>query len=265
MEQQDHDPHTLDLEERKFKFEQEKYASDNSIMRKNFATIITAIISITAVSISLVQVFKSDLSKKRELEILQVQGDKQIELQRAQKDREHSIELAKFIAANQEVINGNDNKKRELMKDVILVAYPRFAEDVFKRLEHTSTDTASKEVWKTAQTEAAKVSRDNMILTYYASAISQDVFRTTKELLKQEGYPNIEAQSQLYRESPKWFEKSCTVIYYDDGNLALATDLAAKLKTKIGCDFRIVKGTVFSEIRGQDSNRIFVHQVPCSN
>lgn len=105
--------------------------------------------------------------------------------------------------------------------------------------------------------------QQNLILTYYASTIPQEMFQATEDFLKQAGFNTVE--KQLYRDPPPWLEKSCTVIYYDDANLSLTANLADKLREKVGCSFRIAKGNVFPEIRGQELRRIFIHQVPCPN
>ncbi|GBO55931.1 hypothetical protein APA_4137 [Pseudanabaena sp. lw0831] len=272
MEEQEHKNELLKLEERKFQFEQEKYREDKSVFKKHLPTIITAIVSISAVLISYIQFLQTDLSKSKEIEILreqkekefalfQAQKAKEIELLREQKDREHSIELAKFIVANKDAIYSNNNNERKLMKDIILVAYPQFGENVFRRLEQTSSDNTSKEFWKDAKAQAYQA--NSIILNYYASNIPEDIFQQTEQMLKQQGFAIVE--SQLYGNPPQWMEKDSSVIYYDDANLSIATEIAAQLKKKLNKNFKILKGAIFSEIKGQESTRLIVHHLQSSN
>lgn len=259
MEEQEYKQRSLELEERKFEFEREKYKNDSSITKKHFATIITAIISISAVTVSYLQFIRADLSRDKELTIQREQKNKELDLLKAQKDREVGIELAKFIAANKEAIYSKNDEERELIKDVILVAYQQFAVDIFKKLAETSSGIA-KDNWEKAKNQAQDVKRRDILVTYYANAIPDDTFNNTIDLLKKQGFSVDE--SRLYRGAPpQWLEKNCSVIYYDDSNLSLAKELAEKL----GSNFRIIKGTVFNEIRGQESVRIIVHHLQCSS
>ena len=257
------------LDERKFAFEQEKYQlekdkyeRDKQLLNKHLATIITAIVSVTAVLVSIVQIYIAAGTKEKELALLNAQKDREMELSRATKDRDASIDLAKFIVANKDSIYGQD-KDRELVKNIILVAYPDFSNRVFKTLEETSPDDASKQTWKQGQEMAEKSKLSKIVLAYYASTLSNADFDATNAFLTSHGFLSVD--SKLYSNAPKWMEKQCSIIYYDDNNYDLSISLAAELKGKTGKNFRIIKGRTFPEIRGQESSRLFVHHTPISS
>ena len=111
--------------------------------------------------------------------------------------------------------------------------------------------------------QAYQAKQHVIILSYYAGSIPENIFRQTEQVLKQQGFAIVE--SQLYRDLPQWMEKDSSIIYYDDANLNIATELASQLKRTLNKNFKILKGAVFSEIKGQESTRLIVHHVQSSN
>ncbi len=110
--------------------------------------------------------------------------------------------------------------------------------------------------------EASTALKGKIILTYYASQISKNVYESTKKLLDQEGFAKIDAKP--FSVPPAYLEKDCTVIYYDENNRGTARELAAQLSTATGYRFKVLKGNVFKEIKGQEAIRLFIHHVTCS-
>jgi hypothetical protein len=60
----------FELEIAKFKFDKKKYEDDKSVFKKHLPTIITGIISITALLISYIQFRQTELSKNNESTLL---------------------------------------------------------------------------------------------------------------------------------------------------------------------------------------------------
>ncbi|MFZ6709775.1 hypothetical protein [Undibacterium sp. TC9W] len=129
----------FELERDKFEFEKKKIESENQFLKKHLITILTLIISIATTVATL-------LVTNAQVTVAQIGKDRELGMQEQQKNREHSIELAKFIAANKSSINGS-KEDRELFRSTLMAAYPDFSSRVFKNLEVAAVDNGVKKTW----------------------------------------------------------------------------------------------------------------------
>ncbi|SEM35779.1 hypothetical protein SAMN04489760_111103 [Syntrophus gentianae] len=236
----------LDLEERKYKIELLRYEDDQRFFKKNFATIITCIISVVAIIVSCVQIHISDATRDREITISQFQ-----------KDREYNLAILQFITKNLDDIFGNDVSKRDRIKNTIIAFSPEIASQYFSRFE-ASSPPDKKLFWKNSQEAAVKAS---FLISYYGYHIDKDAFDKLRKVLSAQGYNIVE--SNFYKDNaPHWFSKESTIIYYDEQNLNFVNQLVLLIKAQTGITFSIVKSNAFKEIRGQEQRRIFIHYIP---
>ncbi len=102
--------------------------------------------------------------------------------------------------------------------------------------------------------------RKAIIPDYYATRIDDVIFRKTKETLKEYGFKL--SYTQLYDKDtePDWLVKvkTSTVLYYDDHNKDIATQLAALFDNQTGIKFEVRKGMAVNRIKGKEQQYIVI-------
>jgi hypothetical protein len=194
---------------------------------------------------------------------LNAEKDKELTLLKAQKDRADSIELSKFVISNKDLVFSDNINERTIVKNTISIAYPEFAEKLFQKFAETSPKGERKDYWDAATEIEKERKKKSITLHYYANNIPKDTYEETKQILARQGFSEVE--SMFYENTQDWMEKDCSVIYYDNSNSTIAEELATKLKTKWNKNFKILKGSVFDQIKGKESIELFIHHVNCSN
>lgn len=156
----------LELESRRVEIEKERTLADQKFWIRNFGTTITAIISLTAVLVSVSQIWTASIQKEKELVIVQAQKEKEIETAKTQKqkelemiilqqDRAWKLDMAKFISEHGDKLLGKDKAQRELITSIMVITFPpEYSNRLIDRLEAV---TNSPEVKQELQNIRAKV------------------------------------------------------------------------------------------------------------
>lgn len=115
----------LEIERQRLKLDGEKVSSERKFINRNFATIVTGILSLAAIVVGWAQVRVASISKDKEITIAQLQHQKDIELSQAQQDREWNLEVAKFVTEHANVIFGGTTEQQRHIGDVIAITFPQ--------------------------------------------------------------------------------------------------------------------------------------------
>lgn len=104
----------IGIEKERLELEKKKAAADQKFLNKHFATIVTALLSATAVFVSGSQVW-----------LAKIQKDRDVELQHLQQEQQRSFEAAKFIFEHQQQLFSTNSNERNILREVIFAAFPK--------------------------------------------------------------------------------------------------------------------------------------------
>ena len=161
------------LDREKFEFEKSKTEKTERFINKNVGTVITAIVSLTAVVVSLGQVWVTRENIRYATEASERQKNKELELAEVQKKRDWGLSAANFVIANRKVLFSGTDEEKRLYARVIPAMFPGdIADPLLQKLELSSSDK-SKAIWREARqtipkpTETSRVERRvlNIIVT----------------------------------------------------------------------------------------------------
>jgi hypothetical protein len=153
----------LNLEQERLALEKEKAEQDKRFWLRNFGTLITTVVSLTAVLVTAGQLWVAKISKDqelavassqkdRELALMQAQRDKELTLLAAQHTKEWNLNAAKFVSENANQIFGRNKEQRERIAKIIIATFPPDITDVlFQKLENIPESTQEQATWRTAR------------------------------------------------------------------------------------------------------------------
>jgi hypothetical protein len=131
MDQEAIEPSSLDNDRERVKIERERLDWEKSraeyeqrFLNRNFGVVITSIVSLAAIIVSVVQLYRADISKQKELLIQEGQKQVELDLQKLQVEREWKLSMVKFISEHRSEIFEGTGEQRENIKRVMLVAFP---------------------------------------------------------------------------------------------------------------------------------------------
>lgn len=144
--------------EQKFKFEKEKAKLESGFFYRNAASIITAAISLAALSVSISQVWVADIARNKEIETTRLQKEKELQLAELREDRRWKYDSLQFISSNKESIFSKDELERKRIRDVIVITFPpELSDKLFSDLEERGESDAEKDTWIEGQKEVDKI------------------------------------------------------------------------------------------------------------
>jgi Carboxypeptidase regulatory-like domain len=199
MTEQELEIERLEIERERLQIDKEKAAQEKRFWARNFATIVTTIVSLAAVLVTLGQVWMTNISKEKEIAIAREQKEKELSLMQAQKekeltllvvqqDREWNLNAAKFVSEHANVIFGKDKAQRERIAKVMIVTFPPSITDaLFQKLETIPDSSEGQTTWRSARVNIIPKIDDSPSLTTninYGSLIGQFVDVTTNEPIK---------------------------------------------------------------------------------
>jgi len=103
----------FELEQRKLRLEELRYAHDNRFFNKNFGVIVTSIISAATIIVSVTQLYISSNYNAGQLRNEQEKNA-----------RTFSFDVAKFLMAQRDEILSNDVNKAEYFRTVVVSSFP---------------------------------------------------------------------------------------------------------------------------------------------
>jgi len=128
----------LDIERERLALEQQRAERENRFINKHFGAIATALVSIAAVLVSVSQIQVAELHKSREIELSQLEAD-----------RQWRIRAAEFVAANWPTILSEDQDERQAMVHLIKMAFPKDISDgLLNEAQIATSPTLLHRFWK---------------------------------------------------------------------------------------------------------------------
>jgi hypothetical protein len=138
----------LALERERFEFEKEKASRESRFFYKNFATVISAAISIAALSVSISQVWVAKIERQRELDQAKFRAASEEQLARDRDDRKWNYDSLQFVSTNKDLIFGENESQRNRIRKVMVVTFPiAILDQLFDDLEEQAKTESEKKTW----------------------------------------------------------------------------------------------------------------------
>lgn len=165
------------LEIKRYALERYKANREQRFINRNFGILISAAISLSAVLVSLGQVWVAKISKDKEMDVallqkqaenerLDKQRNKELMMQAAEQERQWNLSRAKFIADNKKVLFEGRPEELKRMSLLIETLFPAdIAVAMFEDFKSTAASPEVQTVWTTAQERVQKRVRANPNLT----------------------------------------------------------------------------------------------------
>jgi hypothetical protein len=161
------------LEIRRYALERYKANREQRFINRNLGVLISAAISLSAVLVSLGQVWVAKISKDKEMEVallqkqaenerLDRQRNKELIMQAAEQERQWNLSRAKFITDYRKILF--EGRPEELKRMSLLIETlfpPNIAVAMFEDFKSTATSSEAQTVWNTAQERIQKRVRAN--------------------------------------------------------------------------------------------------------
>jgi hypothetical protein len=156
------------LEVKRYALERYKTRHEHRFLSRNLGVLISAAISLSAVLVSLGQVWVAKISKEKELAVaslqkqadnerLDKQRDKELALQVAERERQWNLDRAKFITENKKTIFEGNPQELKRMSMVIETLFPYdIAAGMFEDLKRAADSPDKERVWSGAQERLQK-------------------------------------------------------------------------------------------------------------
>lgn len=174
----------LDLEAKRYALDERKLNLEQRFIHKHLALVITSLISLSALLVSLAQVWVANISKDKELEVTSLQEIKRREMEELRQLQDWNIKLAAFISENRAMVFSDQEVERQRMRELIQATFPpTTANNVFNRLANISVNPEAKKTWK--EGEALNSDRRSQLI--------RDMFSDDKDT-------RISATTRLFRE-----------------------------------------------------------------
>lgn len=156
------------LDKERLEFERTKFESERVGIAKRLGLLIPFVVSIAAIVVSVAQIRIAVISRDKQIELQQFEGEAARVLQRqmqeaqlkhaeAEAKREWDLKFATFMAENSDDVFSSDSIRRKQMRLVIELTYPRQAWDaLFRRIAEASPTSEVRESWRSAQRESRR-------------------------------------------------------------------------------------------------------------
>lgn len=147
----DHEEERLKLDKERLEIDRIRANSERRFVNRHLGTFVTLLIAAATAFISWSQIEVAQINKDKELELISKQKERDIQIQEAQQDREWKFKAANFVVDNAEILLGKDEAKRKVLINAMLVAFPGDINSfMFDRLERVA-EGPEKKPWRDAK------------------------------------------------------------------------------------------------------------------
>lgn len=155
----------IELDRKQLEIDKAAAELSKGFLNRNTGVLVSAAVSFAAVVVSLAQVWVTNISRNKELELSTLQRKAEVEAQERQKDREFAandaqrkreldINAARFITDNRKAIFEGSSEDKELFAKVIPALFPpEVAAPLLGRLKN-STIGPERKIWQEAQEQS---------------------------------------------------------------------------------------------------------------
>ena len=171
-------------------------SNSRSFFNEHFGATITAVVSLSAVLVSLAQVWVADINKEKELQITKSNAEEARKLDELKSSRAWKLDLAKFMATHRKEIFAENEESLHLQK-IMLVTFPReITANVFGNLSRI--DSKENSFWEKAESSARQLQEPRVKL-YYEKSFPEEIMSVIGDTLA-EGWIEYNYSDQLIPE-----------------------------------------------------------------
>lgn len=128
----------LAIERDRLNLEKSRVEFDRRFSNKYLAVIFATVVPLTAAVFSYFQAVRDHAQKEKELNVLELQ-----------QNREWNLSVAKFVSEHADVIFAGNDEQRSRIREIMLVTFPpNITSILFQKLEATATSPQAKKTWK---------------------------------------------------------------------------------------------------------------------
>ena len=155
-------------------------SNSRSFLTDHFGATITAVVSLSAVLVSLTQVWVADINKEKELEIASNTAQEARKSDDLKSSRAWKLDLAKFMATHRSTIFAENKASFELQK-IMLATFPKeITSSVFGSLSRI--DTKDDNFWAKAESSALQLYEPRVKL-YYEQSFPEEIMSVIGDTL----------------------------------------------------------------------------------
>lgn len=158
-------------------------SESRAFIDKHFGAIITAVVSLSAVLVSVAQISVATINKEKELAVARTAAQEARDLEELTSSRSWSLELAKFMAENRKAIFSEGEDGRQLQKVMLATFPPEVTYSVFGNLSDISGDKTNI-YWADAERSAAKLYYPRVKI-YYEKAFPREIIDVIGDTLSE--------------------------------------------------------------------------------
>ena len=138
----------VDLDRQRFEFERQRFERENRFFNKNFGIIITAVISISAVTVSALQAYIAYSSSISQLENDRQKNERAYQLDLQKSETAYALEIAKFLMEKRSDITSTDISTVKYIRQIVVASFPgKIVAQISYKMRDLSEEPAIKEVW----------------------------------------------------------------------------------------------------------------------
>lgn len=169
----------LDFERQRLELEHKRFKLEQNFFRRHAGTIITGLISLSAVLVTVAQIWSAEISKQKELELRVKDHDHQnykfqveAEMQRTEFKQHMKENLAIFIAKNSEDFFSESEQNQKRIRDLVAITFPEdIVEELFKRLI-VRANAESKSTWEEGLKQVSTGRRKKITIQVFQKGIN---------------------------------------------------------------------------------------------
>lgn len=177
----------LEIEKIRTEIEKANAQNEKRIIYKHFGALLTALVTLATVGVSASQIWVAKITHDREIEISQIQREKEHDLAQLEMDRRWKLDITNFVAKNQDLIFSKDTEQRKTIRNVLLVTFPPdVTKALFERLERAVSDE-EQETWREGRNIIAQLQGVRVSLQYNSEK-NETLVNQLAQLLRKNGY-----------------------------------------------------------------------------
>ena len=185
--------------------------------KRNTGVFISSIISLAAIIVSISQIIVAKTNKQLELELSQLQHDKQLEQMRINNERQWEMDILEYVTLNSDKLFMGTYEEKERLKNIMLITIPaEITNQLFRKIEQTAT-TDEKQIWTEGLVQSSlmrkkeinKDRRKGITVTYNPKQDENIDWKLFEETLQLENFNTarmkIKLEDQALKNNSLWY------------------------------------------------------------
>lgn len=211
-------------------------SNSRSFFNEHFGAIITAVVALSAVLVSVAQIWVATINKEKEIESSRATAAESRSLDELKSSRIWKLDLAKFMAEHREAIFSKGQDGKQLQKVMLATFPPEITLSVFSSLSIIS-EKGTNNYWSSAKQDA-NLLHTQRVKIYYEKSFPQEIIGNVSDTLAEGefayNYRDQEIPKGLTDGDVRYFhpsdEKLAYTIKNDFEDMACFSGYAIRLK-----------------------------------